>query len=134
MRNPFEKKPQDENARLQEDLGRWKVMQTHLNDKTDLSRLQAPVARIFGEKIENSWKAWAKDSGQLFPEVTKDHAGREVVKYSGDIRAAFDPWNIPPLKVKLGEVTHFQGKSYLKGKEPESVRRAMVLAKHGFSE
>ncbi|MHB1926907.1 MAG: hypothetical protein ACYCRD_06535 [Leptospirillum sp.] len=134
MKNPFEKKPQDENARLQEDLGRWKVMQSHLNDKTDLTRLQPQAARIVGERIENSWKAWAKDSGQLFPETFKDGSGRECTRYSGDIRAAFEPWNIPPLKVKLGETSHFNGRTFIAGQEPPDVRRAMLLAKNGFSE
>jgi hypothetical protein len=134
MRNPFEKKPQDENARLQEDLGRWKVMQSHLNDKTDLTRLQPQAARIVGERIENSWKAWAKDSGELFPEVTKDRAGREVVKYSGDIRSAFSPWVQQPIKARLSETVHFKGQVYIRGQEPAAVRREMALIRAGFSE
>ncbi|KGA94450.1 hypothetical protein LptCag_1213 [Leptospirillum ferriphilum] len=134
MRNPFEKAPENQNAIPSETLRKWKTMQEHLNDRTDLSRLQPEAAKVIGGKIESDWQKWSKDSEQLFPEQFKDSSGRECTRYSGDIAAAFRPWNIPPLKVKLAEVTHFQGKSYLKGKEPESVRRAMVLAKHGFSE
>jgi hypothetical protein len=134
MRNPFAPAPENPNTIPPETMERWQTMQAHIGDRTNLKSLQPVVAKIAGEKIEASWHQWAKDSGQVFPEQFRDSSGREVTRYSGDIAAAFRPWNIPPLKVKLAEVTHFQGKSYLKGKEPESVRRAMVLAKHGFSE
>ena len=134
MKNPFAPAPKDENTVSPETLQRWRTMQSHIGDRTPLEKLQPVVARIAGEKIEASWHQWARNSGQLFPEVTKDHAGREVVKYSGDIRAAFQPWVQEPIKTRLSEVTHFQGKTYLKGNEPADVRRSMALIKAGFSE
>lgn len=134
MRNPFSPKPKDESVIPQETMERWRVMQSHIGDKTNIEKLQPQAARIAGERIENSWKAWAKDCGELFAESFRDSSGRECTRYEGDIATTFQPWNIPPLKVKLAETSHFQGKTYIKGQEPPSVRRAMVLAKNGFSE
>lgn len=134
MRNPFSPPPKDENAIPPEVMRKWRTMQEHLGDRTDLSRLQPQAAKVIGEKIESDWQRWSRNSGQLFPETVKDHAGREVVKYSGDIRAAFQPWNQEPLRCKLATLSHFDGKSYIEGKEPAHVRRSMALIKAGFPE
>jgi hypothetical protein len=134
MKNPFAPQPKDESAIPTETMQRWQTMQTHLGDRTDLSRLQPVVAKIVGEKIENQWHQWARTSGQVFPEKFKDSSGRQCTRYLGDIKAAFAPWNQPTIKVKLAETTHFQGRTYIKGQEPASVRRSMALMKAGFSE
>lgn len=134
MKNPFEKAPENPNSIPPEIMQRWKVMQQHLGDQTDLGRLQPVVAKIVGERIENSWKAWAKDSGQLFPEVTKDHAGREITRYSGDIKSAFAPWVQEPIRVKLGKAVNFRGRTYIEGRVPPDVQRSMWLVSHGFEE
>jgi hypothetical protein len=109
-------------------------MQQHLGDRTDLSRLQPEVATLIGQKIEQDWKLWARNSGQLFPRETQDGMGRTVTMYEGDIKTAFAPFNQPTIRVKLAETTNFQGKTYIRGQEPPAVRRAMLLASHGFSE
>jgi len=134
MQNPFAPKPKDESAVSPETMTRWKVMQTHIKDSTNLEKLQPVVQRLVGEKIENQWQTWAKNSGQIFPETFKDSSGREVTRYSGDIRAAFGPWNAPPIKAKLATLSHFKGETFIEGKEPPHIRRAMLLAKNGFSE
>lgn len=134
MENPFKPAPKGETTVSPETLQKWRIMQGHLNDKTDLSRLQPTVARILGEKIENQWQSWARTSGQVFPEQFRDPFGRECTRYEGDIKSAFAPWIQEPAKVKLATLTHFEGKSYVRGQEPPAVRRAMALIRAGFSE
>jgi len=134
MKNPFAPEPKNESAIPPETLRKWQTMQSHLGDRTDLSRLQPVVARIVGEKVENQWHRWSRTSGQVFPEQFRDSSGRDCTRYSGDIRAAFAPWVQEPLKVRLSETSNFQGRTYVRGQEPPAVKRAMLLAKNGFSE
>jgi|ACXJ01.1.fsa_nt_gi hypothetical protein len=134
MKNPFESPQEDQNAIPAETMRRWKVMQSHVGDKTDLSRLQPVVQRLVGERVERDWHRWSRTSGQVFPEQFRDSSGRDCVRYAGDIKAAFAPWVQEPLKVRLSETSNFQGRTYIAGKEPPDVRRAMLLAKNGFSE
>ncbi|MHB1285315.1 MAG: hypothetical protein ACYCYP_01925 [Leptospirales bacterium] len=134
MKNPFAKPQEDQSAIPPETMTRWKVMQSHLKDSTNLEKLQPQAAKIIGERIENTWHQWARNSGQIFPEQFRDSSGRDCVRYSGDIKSAFQPWIQDPLKCKLADLTHFQGKSYIRGQEPADVRRSMLLMKNGFGE
>lgn len=133
MQNPFAPKPKDESAVSPETMTRWKVMQTHIKDSTNLEKLQPVVQRLVGEKIENQWQTWAKNSGQIFPETFKDSSGREVTRYSGDIKSAFQPWVQDPIKVRLPDLSHYKGQSFIKGQEPPHIQRAMLLERNGFS-
>ncbi|EQD24188.1 MAG: hypothetical protein M1537_08485 [Nitrospirae bacterium] len=134
MKNPFAPAPKDENSIPTETLRKWKTMQSHIGDPTNIEKLQPVVARIVEERVERDWQKWARDSGQVFPETFRDHTGRECTRYAGDIKSAFAPWVQEPIKVKLAETTHYKGQVFIRGQEPASVRRSMLLAKNGFSE
>ncbi len=135
MRNPFSIESKAD-KQYRQNLERWKQMAsvTSATDRVILSTQPREVIELTGPKIEREFSLKAKDSGQLFPIEQKDHAGRDVTMYFGDIAKAFEPFNLPTAKIKLGKVVHFEGRPYLAGQIPPDIQRAMLLRKHGFSE
>ena len=135
MRNPFSIESKAD-KQYRQNLGRWRQMAsvTSATDRVILSTQPREVIELTGPKIEREFSLRAKDSGQLFPIEEKDHAGREVTRYYGDIAKAFEPFNLPTAKIKLGKVVHFEGRPYLEGQIPPAVQRAMLLRANGFAE
>ena len=136
MKNPFSNGPSKAEKKFQQDLARWRQMAsvTSATDRVILSTQPREVIELTGPRIEREFSLKAKDSGQLFPIEEKDHAGRDVTRYYGDIRAAFEPFNLPAAKIKLGKVVHFEGRPYLESQIPPAVQRAMLLRANGFAE
>ena len=135
MRNPFSIESKAD-KQYRQNLGRWRQMAsvTSATDRVILSTQPREVIELTGPRIEREFSLRAKDSGQLFPIEEKDHAGREVTRYYGDIAKAFEPFNLPTAKIKLGKVVHFEGRPYLEGQIPPAVQRAMLLRANGFAE
>ena len=136
MKNPFTPPTSKEEKRFQQDLQRWRQMAT-VTGETDQAILKSQppsVLKLVGPRIEREFSIKAKDSGQLFPIEEKDHAGRDVTRYYGDIAKTFEHFNLPTAKIKLGKVVHFEGRPYLEGQIPPAVQRAMLLRANGFAE
>ena len=136
MKNPFAPTISREERKFQQDLQRWRQMAT-ITGETDqaILRSQPPsVLKLIGPKIESSFSAKARNSGELYPLEEEDHSGRDVTRYYGDIAKAFEPFNLPTAKIKLGKVVHFEGRPYLEGQIPPAVQRAMLLRANGFAE
>ncbi len=137
MKNPFAPTITKEEKRFRQDLDRWKAMAQASGSEVDraLLKSQPPeVLRLIGPKIESAFSAKARNSGELYPIEEKDFSGRDVVRYFGDIAKAFEPFNLPTAKIKLGKVVHFEGRPYLEGQIPPAVQRAMLLRANGFAE
>ncbi len=135
MKNPFHVENKGEKI-FRQNLDRWKQMAS-ITGAVDqaLLRSQPPEAlKLIGPEIEKRFCMQTKDCGQVFPVEEKDHGGRDITRYYGDIAKAYETCTLPPVKIKLAEVTHFDGHAYIKGQEPPAVQRAMLLRKNGFAE
>lgn len=132
MKNPFHVESKAD-KQYRQDLQRWKAMATMTGptDQTILSTQPKEVIERVGPRIEAEFQVKAARAGELFPIEEKDHAGRDVTRYYGDIKAAFRESLIPAVPIRLSKVIHFQGRPYLEGQIPPSVQREMALAKIG---
>ncbi len=134
MKNPFAPTITKEEKRFQQDLARWRQMAT-ITGETDQAILKSQppeVLKLVGPKIEAAFSAKARNSGQLFPIEEKDHAGREVTRYYGDIKAAFSPFMEPTIPIKVSEVTWHKGSPYLRDQLPAWVRVERAMMENGM--
>ena len=135
MRNPFSIESKAD-KQYRQNLERWKQMAsvTSATDRVILSTQPREVIELTGPRIEREFSLKARNSGELYPLEEKDFSGRDVTRYYGDIKAAFEPFTLPSLPVQLAKLSHFEGKAYIKGHEPPAVQRAMLLRANGFAE
>ena len=135
MRNPFSIESKAD-KQYRQNLERWKQMAsvTSATDRVILSTQPREVIELTGPRIEREFSLKARNSGELYPLEEKDFSGRDTVRYYGDIKAAFEPFTLPSLPVQLAKLSHFEGKTYIKGHEPPAVQRAMLLRANGFAE
>ena len=132
MRNPFDggHDAKQKSAEHRRNLDRWSRMDPLM--ARVLPTQDEAVQRVIGRQIEERWTKEARNSGELFPIHEKNEQGREVTRYEGDIRAAFEPFLLPSIKFELAPVVHYKGKSYLKSRVPPDVAREMLLLSNGF--
>ena len=135
MRNPFSIESKAD-KQYRQNLERWKQMAsvTSATDRVILSTQPREVIELTGPRIEREFSIKAKDSGELYPIEEKDFSGREITRYFGDIAKAFEPFVLPPAKIRLGKVVHFEGRPFLEGQVPPDIQRAMLLRANGFAE
>lgn len=133
MRNPFSIESKAD-KQYRQNLERWKQMAsvTSATDRVILSTQPREVIELTGPKIEREFSLKAKDSGQLFPIEQKDHAGRDVTRYYGDIKAAFSPFMEPTIPIKVSEVTWHKGSPYLRDQLPSWVRVERAMMENGM--
>ena len=86
--------------------------------------LAAPILKEFQEK--------AAKAGVLIAESYVDPMGRTCTRYYGDARAGLAPFAAPGKRCKISELSHFEGRVFLKGQEPNHVRKAMLLRSNGL--
>lgn len=137
MKNPFNNGPSKDEKRYQQDLKRWSQMAEAIEDRAGLAVLRSQpkeVVRLTGPRIEESFNSKVKNSGQIFPIEEKDHMGRDVTRYYGDIKAGFAESLLPAVPFRMAELVHFDGRTFVKGQEPPGVQRAMLLRRNGFAE
>ena len=103
-------------------------------DQAILKSQPPSVLKLVGPKIEAAFSSKARNSGELYPIEEKDFSGREITRYFGDIAKAFEPFVLPPAKIRLGKVVHFEGRPFLEGQVPPDIQRAMLLRANGFAE
>ena len=107
---------------------------TSATDRVILSTQPREVIELTGPKIEREFSLKAKDSGQLFPIEEKDHAGRDVTRYYGDIKEAFKPFLEPTIPCRIAKTIWHDGHPYLESQIPPSVQMARAMAEIGRSE
>ncbi len=135
MRNPFSIESKAD-KQYRQNLERWKQMAsvTSATDRVILSTQPREVIELTGPRIEREFSLKARNSGELYPLEEKDFSGRDTVRYYGDIAKAFEPFVLPPVKIRLGKVVHFEGRPFLEGQVPPDIQRAMLLRANGFAE
>ena len=132
MRNPFDSNSDKAEREHQKNLAKWERMDPVLGR---VLRDQArPVQEITGRRIEQEWTAKARNSGQLFPYTEESPTGHTIVKYEGDIKAAFSPFNLPSVPFEVAKTIWHEGRPFLESQIPPSVQAARALAKIGRSE
>lgn len=127
MKNPFSG-PSKAEREHQRNLSRWSRMDPQM--AKILPTQEKRVQEIMGKRIEHEFAAKMRNSGQLFPEETVDSAGRDCTIYHGDIRAAFEPFLIPPTPIKLTKTIWHKGRAFLETQIPDHIaleRSAMRL-------
>ena len=99
-----------------------------------LDPVTAPIAVLetLAGPIHREFQETASRTGQLVVEEFTDSQGRQCKRYHGDTRAGLAPFAEGGVRVKLAEVSHFEGRAFLKGREPRDVRAAMLLRKNGL--
>ena len=135
MKNPFAPTTTREEKRFQQDLQRWRQMAAATGNEVDkaLLRSQPPeVLRLVGPRVEHAFSARARNSGELYPIEEKDHSGRDVTRYYGDIKAAFSPFMEPTIPIKVSEVTWHKGSPYLRDQLPAWVRVERAMMENGM--
>ena len=135
MKNPFSIESKAD-KQYRQNLERWKAMAsvTSPADRAVLQSQPREVIEITGPRIEREFSLKAKDSGQLFPIEEKDHAGRDVTRYYGDIKAAYAPFLEPTIPCRIAKTIWHDGHPYLESQIPPSVQMARAMAEIGRSE
>lgn len=134
MKNPFSNGPSKAEKRYRQDLQRWRQMAQASGNEADRAVLRSQpreVIELVGPKIEERFSIQTKDCGQVFPIEEKDHAGRDVTKYFGDIKAAFKESLIPATPIKIAETVWHRGFPYIKSQLPAWVRAERAMAEIG---
>ena len=90
------------------------------------------VLQAIAPAIHAQFREHAAAKGELIAEEYQDAQGRTCRKFHGDSRSGLAPFSEGGARVRLAEVSHFEGKAYLKGKEPLGVKRAMLLRSRGL--
>ena len=137
MKNPFAPTTTREERKFQQDLQRWRQMAAATGNEVDkaLLRSQPPeVLRLVGPRVEHAFSAKAKDSGELYPIEEKDHSGRDVTRYYGDIKAAYEPFTLPSIPIQLSKVVWHDNTPYIASQLPASVQMARAMAEIGRPE
>ncbi len=135
MRNPFSIESKAD-KQYRQNLERWKAMAsvTGPADQAVLRTQPREVIELTGPKIEREFSLKAKDSGQLFAVEEKDHSGRDVVRYFGDIKAAFAPFTLPSIPFEVSKVVWHDNVPYIASQLPASVQMARAMAEIGRPE
>lgn len=90
------------------------------------------VLQVLAPAIHQEFQESASRSGSLVCEEYTDRQGRQCKRYHGDSRAGLEGFAERGRRVKLSEISHFEGKSYLKGKEPKHIKARMLLKSRGL--
>lgn len=134
MENPFKPIISKAERKFQQDLSRWRQMAQATGSPADQAVLMSQprsVLELIGPKIEAEFSSKVRNSGQLFPIEEKDPAGRAVVKYYGDIKAAFRESLIPATPIKIAKTIWHRGLPYIKDQLPAWVQAERALAEIG---
>ena len=100
--------------------------------KVDPSTERIETLQVLAPEVYRQFKETAERSGSLIAEEFQDAQGRTCRRFHGDARAGLEGFAEGGRRVKLSEVSHFQGKSYLKGREPRDVKAQMLLRSRGL--
>lgn len=90
------------------------------------------VVKTLAEPIRKEFQEAATKRGVLVAEEYVDSQGRVCRKFHGDSRSGLAPFAEGGARVKLAAVSFFEGRVYLKGKEPLAIKRAMLLRSRGL--
>ncbi len=82
--------------------------------------------------IHREFQETASRAGKLVCEEYTDSTGRQCVRYHGSSRAGLIPFSEGGVRCKIAEISHFDGRAFLAGREPRGVRAAMLLRKNGL--
>lgn len=100
--------------------------------KLDPATAPIAVLETLAGPIHREFQETASRTGQLVVEEYTDAQGRQCKRYHGSSRAGLAPFSEGGVRVKLAEVSHFDGRVFLAGREPRDVRAAMLLRKNGL--
>ncbi len=123
----------DQKAAEQEFRGQVASMLPHssFKGKVNPATERIEVLQAIGPAIYRQFQETASSRGELICEEYLDNRGVVCKRYHGDPRAGVAQTGVG-CRVKLSEVTHFDGRAYLKGREPKAVKAAMLLRSNGL--
>ena len=116
---------------LREQVG-YMVQHTSFRGKLDAKTAPLAVLQTLGGPIHKEFQESASRNGLLVAEEYQDPQGRTCRRFHGDSKAGLAPFSEGGVRVRLSEISHFEGKSYLKGHEPKHVKAAMLLRSRGL--
>lgn len=114
--------------------GQLNTMLPHssFKEKVDVDTERIEVLQAIAPAIYREFKETAEKAGQLVVEEYVDNRGLTCRRFHGDARAGLAPFSEGGARVKLAELSHFEGRTYLKGREPRDVQAAMILKSRGL--
>ena len=105
---------------------------TGFKGKLDPRTANIEVVKTLAAPILREFQETAAKRGALIAEEFTDSQGRTCTRYHGDARAGLAPFAAPGKTCRVSPLSNFDGKTYLKGQEPNHVRRAMLLRSNGL--
>ena len=90
------------------------------------------VLQSLAPAIYREFKESAEKAGQLVVEEYVDNRGLTCRRFHGDSRAGLEGFAEGGRRVKLSELSHFEGRAYLRGREPRHIRAQMLLRSRGL--
>ncbi|MHB1286475.1 MAG: hypothetical protein ACYCYP_07935 [Leptospirales bacterium] len=127
--------PQREQAKGESELREQvasMVKHTGFDGKLDPRTANIEVVKALAGPIHREFQETASKRGQLVTEEFQDAQGRTCRRFHGDPRAGLEGFSERGRRVRLSEISHFDGKVFLKGREPAHIRRAMLLRANGL--
>ena len=114
--------------------GQLSVMLQHssFRGKVDQSTERIETLQAIAPEVYRQFKETAERSGSLIAEEFKDAQGRTCRRFHGDARSGLEGFAEGGRRVKLSELSHFEGRTYLRGREPRHIKAAMLLRKNGL--
>ncbi len=110
----------------------YMVQHTSFRGKLDAKTAPLAVLQTLGGPIHKEFQENASRNGLLVAEEYQDSQGRICRRFHGDSKAGLEGFAEGGRRVKLSELSHFEGRTYLKGREPRDVRAAMLLRSRGL--
>ncbi|MGL3710529.1 hypothetical protein ACSYAY_06655 [Leptospirillum ferriphilum] len=109
------------------------VGHTSFAGKLDPRTAPLPVLQTLEKPITEQFRETAARKGVLVVEEFTDSQGRVCKRYHGDPRSDIEQTIAAPgVTVRLPELSNFEGKPYIRGREPLHVKKAMLLRSHGL--